>query len=222
MLAIKYRVSIAVAYVGLGVFLLKFAYFTPWYPMCWIWFGGLLGWAVAGIAFDPFRFFTARLAPSAPPSAVTRVVRRWPVFFFSLLLISPLMAWVTHFWWFFPWLPWWSLSPYWIGRELLLATLFVVLVRLVWSTLTTGRQLCILLAFLLASHLALLLTYAGISGGPDYLRDGVTQDCFLMQLWFKTLVGILVFFTLEIWSRRRDVQQGAAGNSRSAEQLTGS
>jgi hypothetical protein len=119
------------------------------------------------------------------------------------------LAGVADFGWFWPWLPWWSLAPYWIVRELVLSTLFVIIVRVVWSTLTTGRQVCVLLAFLLTSHLVLLLTYAAISGGPGYLGDGATQDWFLMQLWFKVLVGILVFCGIELWSRRG----GDAGKS---------
>ena len=47
MLATKYSVLIALGYVGLGAFLLKFAYFTPWYLFCWIWYASLLVWATA-------------------------------------------------------------------------------------------------------------------------------------------------------------------------------
>jgi len=214
MLAAEHRVLIALGYAGLGAFLLRFAYFTPWYPFCWIWYACLFGWAASGIAFDPFRFIPVRPASSIEPSAVARILRRWPVLFLSLLVISPLIAWATHFWWFFPRLPWWSLAPYWIVREIVIGVLFVVLVRIVWSILSLGRQFCILLAFLLTSHLVLLLTYAGIAGGPGYLRGGETQDCFLMQLWFKMMVGLLVFIAMEIWSRRRHPgQQSDSANA---------
>jgi hypothetical protein len=81
--------------------------------------------------------------------------------------------------------------------------LFAISVRVIWPKLTLGRQLCILLALLLTNHVVLLLTYAGISGAPEYLQDGVTQNCLLMQLWFKLLVGILGFSGLEIWVRNR-------------------
>jgi integral membrane sensor domain MASE1 len=84
-----------------------------------------------------------------------------------------------------------------------LAGSFAMLVRLVWSTLNFGRQFFILLVFLLANHLVMLFAYAGISGGPNYLGDGETQDCFLMQLWFKILVGLSVFTAMEMCSRRR-------------------
>lgn len=201
MLALEYRILIAVSYVTLGGFLLAKFEFSPWWHRSWIHFGILLAWAVAGIALDPFRF-SSPLSPR-PVGRVGRLVQRWPILVLSTLILLPFVAWATRFGWFFPWLPWWSVAPYWATRELIVGSLFAVCVRLIWPTLRLGRQLCILLALLLISHVALLLTYAAISGTPEYLQDGETQDCFLMQLWFKLLIGVLVFVGLEIWTRKR-------------------
>jgi hypothetical protein len=201
MLALQYRVLIAAGYLGLGGFLLSAFDFSPWWRPSWIHFGILLGWAAAGIAFDPFRFVSY---PSPLPAGrVGRLVQQWSVLVLSVLILLPLIAWATRIWWFFPWLPWRSEAPYWATRELVVTPLFVICVRLIWPTLTLGRQLCILLALLLTNHVVLLLTYAGISGTPEYLEDGVTQDWFLLQLWFKLLVGSSGFSGLEIWVRRR-------------------
>lgn len=201
MLAPECRILIAVGYLVLGGFLLSAFYFSPWELQSWIRFCVLLGWAAAGIVFDPFRFISS---PSpCPAGRVGRLVQRWPVLILSVILLLPLVAWAARFWWFFPWLPWWSLAPYWATRELVVAILFAVCVRLTWQTLTLGRQLCILLALLLVNHVVLLLAYAGISGTPEYLQNGVTQDCFLMQLWFKLLVGIAGFSGLQLRDRRR-------------------
>jgi len=206
MLALQYRILIAIGYAGLGAFLLMAFYFSPWWRSSWIHFAVLLGWAAAGIAFDPFRFASATATRSV--GRVGRCIQRWPLLVLSILTLSPVIAWATRFWWFFPWLPWWSVAPYWATRELVLASLFAVSVRFIWPILTLGRQLCVLLCLLLLNHVVLLLTYAGISGTPEYLQDGETQDCFLMQLWFKFIVGILAFVGLEIWTRKRMRRDG--------------
>jgi len=206
MLALRYRILIAAGYVALGGFLLSAFYFSPWWRPSWIHFCILLVWAVAGIAFDPFRFLS--LLSPCPVGRLGRLVQRWPILVLSILILLPLVAWAARFWWFFPWLPWWSVAPYWATRELVVGSLFAVCVRLIWPTLTLGRQLCVLLALLLTGHVVLLLTYAGISGTPEYLQDGTTQDCFLMQLWFKLLVGVLAFVGLEVWTRKRVRRDG--------------
>ena len=200
MLALPYRILIAVGYAVLGGFLLMWFEFTPWYPACWIYFCILLGWALAGIRFDPFRFgspFVPR-----PAGRLGQILQRWPVLVLALLLLLPFIAWATRFWLFLS-MPSWNEAPYWASRELLLASSFAVCVRLIWPSLAPGRQLCLLLALLLTSHVFLILTYAGISGTPEYLQDGETQDCLLNLFRFKLAVGILAFVGQEIWDRKR-------------------
>lgn len=201
MLALKYRMLTAVGYVALGGFLLSEFYFSPWWSASWINFCVLIAWAMAGIVFDPLRFLSP-LSPR-PIGRLGLLVRRWPILVLSVLIFLPLVAWAARFWWFFPWLPWWSVAPYWATRELVVGSLFAVCVRFIWPTHTLGRQFCILLALLLTSHVVLLLTYAGISGTPEYLQDGVTQDCFRRQLWFKLFVGVFAFVALEVLGRKR-------------------
>ena len=200
-LALPYRIVIAVGYAGVGGFLFREFAFSPWYPAAWVFFCIVVGWAALGVCIDPFRFGSP-VVPR-PAGRNGRFIQRWPILVLAALLLLPAIAWSTGCGWFFPWYPWGSLAPYWIVREVLLSGSFAVCVRLIWSTFTPGRQLCLLLGFLLSSHVGLLLTYAAMSGTSEYLQDGATADSFLKQLWFKTAVGISIFIGLEIRSRRR-------------------
>ena len=194
------RLAVAVAYLAVGAFLTSVIpfYFSPWWLFSWIHFGVLVVWAALGVKFDPFRFG----APlSAKTSGVGRMVRRYSLVILTLLLLVPLILWVAGLYWFLPWLPWRQLAYLWILRETVVATLFAVVVPMIWPAKSFGRQLAILILVLLFSHLSLLLTYAAISGGPDYLRDGETQNCFLEQLQFKLAAGTFAFVGLRLGAR---------------------
>ena len=177
-------------YLFAGIALLSRFYFTPWWSGSWWHFGLLLGWALAGVWVDPFRFhFNAQ----KPTNRLAPLVQRRSFLIVSLLLLLPFIAWAADWYWYFPWLPWWTLAVYWAPRDLLLCAIFVFWIRITFDRISLGRQLCLLFTLLLISHLMLILAYAGISGTPEYLQDGETQNCFLHQLWFKLTAGTVIF-----------------------------
>ena len=215
MLALPYRILIAVLYGFAGVVLMGVVpfWFTPWEWQSWSHLGVVIAWVVMGVALDPFRFASLRRTSPLAASWFGRFVHKWPLLVLSVLMLAPIIAWTCRFGWFFPWLPWWSLAPYWIARELILAGAFAIIVPIIWPALSFGRLLALLIGLLLLNHVVLLLTYAGMSGTREYLQDGTTQDCFLVQLWFKLAVGIAVFFGSHFWSRKRATKAGQQTHS---------
>jgi hypothetical protein len=198
----EYRVLLACAFGALGIFPITFFYFAPWWWGSWVVFGMALGWCGIGLVINPFRFFEGSPTP-LKNTKLARIVQKFPLLCFFLTMFSPPIAWALRIWWFFPWLPWWSLAPYWMARETLIVTVFSLFVSVIASQLSFGRRLLCLIGLLVSNHVVVISTYAAISGwNPDYLGDGETQDCFRMQLWFKLCLGILSFFGLQICTDR--------------------
>ncbi len=179
-------------------------YFSPWWTFSWIYFAIVLVWIAAGVAFDPYRFFSDATPAPLLSSRLGRLIQRWRLLVLALLLLLPFIAYDARFWHFFPWWgPWYELAHYWVPREVIVTGLFAIVIPIVWPSLTFGRRLTLLLGFLFISHIVLLLAYAVIYPSPDYLEDGYTQDYFVSQLRFKIIAGILLFVVLQYWARKR-------------------
>jgi hypothetical protein len=199
------RVGLAIVYSLIGLIPLTLIpfYFSPWWPFSWIYFAIVLVWVAAGIIVDPYRLFPDTPSPLST-SLIAGMVRRWPVLALALLLLLPFIAYNCKVWSFFPWWgPWDQLARYWVPRELVVSSLFVIVISILWARLTFGRRLALLFGFLFSSHVMLLLTYAVIYPSPDYLQDGYTQDYFVSQLRFKIIFGVLLFLALHWWTEKK-------------------
>lgn len=191
-------------YSLLGLFLLLVfpPFFSPWHLGSYIYWVVLMAWANGGIFWNPLG---TKTSPDMERSRSPTIRQRLLFLGIALLILTPFILWVAKLWWFFPWLPWWSMAYRWVVREVILSGLMAIAILAICPQWPGSRQVLLLIALSALSHLSLMMTYAAISGGPDYLQDGVTQDCFALQFRFKIVIGIcaLLSFRSRKWIRSR-------------------